>query len=176
MVQGLISGLTVFKKFLCTFKNVKNKNLHLPLLLPAMLKNKILFFLKKKKPVVASFLRKLPFSYTLMRIPKKRILIKDTLSYFQGRGSDKDFFVFEELSRNLFSLPFESASELAAIAGASFIHMAYNYVVLNTALGRWLPAANILGGIADAGKSNLDQQLYLGDLNNRASDREPRHR
>lgn len=72
------------------------KNLYLPLLLPAIMKNKILFFLKKRKPVVASLLRKLPFSYTLMRIPKKRILIKDTLSYFQVRGSDKDFFVFEE--------------------------------------------------------------------------------
>jgi hypothetical protein len=60
------------------------------------MKKKILFFLKKKKPVVASFLRKLPFSYTFIRIPKKRILVKDTRSYFEIQNRDKDFFVSAE--------------------------------------------------------------------------------
>jgi hypothetical protein len=63
---------------------------------PAVMKNKILFFLKKKKPVIASFLRKLPFSYTFIRIPKKRILLKDTLSYFEVQNSDKDFLISGE--------------------------------------------------------------------------------
>jgi hypothetical protein len=63
---------------------------------PAVMKKKILFFLKKKKPAVASFLRKLPFSYTLIRIPKKRILVKDTLLYFSRQNKSQDFFVSEE--------------------------------------------------------------------------------
>lgn len=57
---------------------------------------KILLFLKKKKPALASFLRKLPFSYNLLRIPKKRILVNDTLSYFSNQNKSKDLFVFEE--------------------------------------------------------------------------------
>ncbi|GAC1424360.1 MAG: hypothetical protein NVSMB7_00310 [Chitinophagaceae bacterium] len=61
--------------------------------MPVVMKKKILLFLKKKKPVIASFLRKLPFSYTFIRIPKKRILLKDTLSYFEIQNGDKDFFV-----------------------------------------------------------------------------------
>src|ERR1700737_2846676 len=63
---------------------------------PEVMKQKILLFLKKKKPALASFLRKLPFSYTLIRIPKKRILVNDTLSYFANKNKSKDFFVFGE--------------------------------------------------------------------------------
>ncbi|MEP6747109.1 MAG: glycosyltransferase 61 family protein [Bacteroidota bacterium] len=60
------------------------------------MKKKILFILKRKKPVVASFLRRLPFSFAVIRIPKKRILVNDTLSYFKNKDKRTDFFIFED--------------------------------------------------------------------------------
>jgi Glycosyltransferase 61 len=63
---------------------------------PVVMKKKILLFLKKKKPVVASFLRKLPFSYTLIRIPKKRILVQETMSYFEKQNKGEAFFLSED--------------------------------------------------------------------------------
>jgi capsular polysaccharide biosynthesis protein len=69
------------------------------LLILAVMKKKILFFLKMKKPFVASFLRKVPFSYNFIRIPKKRILLNDTQSYFKTCCTgDKDFFINEATS------------------------------------------------------------------------------